>query len=185
MVQLLCFFALFTPPLELFSSFLCLWDPYIDKGKREAFSLHQKSEARRLAFRETLYNHTFYIVISLGAKKKMSFNKQASEFNKIPISGITSSDTSNGAIAIPSERPTCDSSDNMEEKQLKRKRRNTIPLRPNHSLNLWSFMKNAIGKELTKIPMPVSTFLPVFQILYSFFFLHRLILMSPSRCCSE
>lgn len=35
-------------------------------------------------------------------------------------------------------------------------RRMTIPIRPNHSLNLWSIMKNCIGKELTKIPMPVN-----------------------------
>lgn len=35
-------------------------------------------------------------------------------------------------------------------------RRCTIPERPNQSLNLWSFMKNCIGKELTKIPMPVN-----------------------------
>ncbi len=36
------------------------------------------------------------------------------------------------------------------------KRRKTIPEKPNYSLNLWSIMKNCIGKELTKIPMPVS-----------------------------
>lgn len=35
-------------------------------------------------------------------------------------------------------------------------RRTKIPERPNQSLNLWSFMKNCIGKELTKIPMPVN-----------------------------
>ncbi|KAF7489040.1 Oxysterol-binding protein 1 [Sarcoptes scabiei] len=37
-----------------------------------------------------------------------------------------------------------------------RQRRTSIPVRPNHSLNLWSIMKNCIGKELTKIPMPVN-----------------------------
>lgn len=39
-----------------------------------------------------------------------------------------------------------------------RQRRTRIPLRPSHSLNLWSIMKNCIGKELTKIPMPVVKF---------------------------
>ncbi|KER27084.1 hypothetical protein T265_05783 [Opisthorchis viverrini] len=34
-------------------------------------------------------------------------------------------------------------------------RRTSIPPKPNYSLNLWSIMKNCIGKELTKIPMPV------------------------------
>jgi hypothetical protein len=32
-----------------------------------------------------------------------------------------------------------------------------VPDKPNYPLNLWSIMKNCIGKELTKIPMPVST----------------------------
>ncbi len=35
-------------------------------------------------------------------------------------------------------------------------RRTTIPPKPNISLNLWSILSNCIGKELTKIPMPVS-----------------------------
>uniref|UniRef100_A0A8C6WSN3 Oxysterol-binding protein n=1 Tax=Neogobius melanostomus TaxID=47308 RepID=A0A8C6WSN3_9GOBI len=37
-----------------------------------------------------------------------------------------------------------------------KKRRNRIPDKPNYSLNLWSIMKNCIGKELSKIPMPVN-----------------------------
>ncbi|XP_054717712.1 oxysterol-binding protein 1-like [Uloborus diversus] len=38
----------------------------------------------------------------------------------------------------------------------KKQRRLTVPEKPNYSLNLWSIMKNCIGKELTKIPMPVN-----------------------------
>lgn len=37
-----------------------------------------------------------------------------------------------------------------------KKRRTRIPDKPNYSLNLWSIMKNCIGKELSKIPMPVG-----------------------------
>uniref|UniRef100_A0A665URV7 Oxysterol-binding protein n=1 Tax=Echeneis naucrates TaxID=173247 RepID=A0A665URV7_ECHNA len=40
--------------------------------------------------------------------------------------------------------------------QLQRTRRSRIPDKPNYSLNLWSIMKNCIGKELSKIPMPVN-----------------------------
>ncbi|XP_046901137.1 oxysterol-binding protein 2 [Hypomesus transpacificus] len=40
--------------------------------------------------------------------------------------------------------------------QLCRTRRSRIPDKPNYSLNLWSIMKNCIGKELSKIPMPVN-----------------------------
>ncbi|KRZ58649.1 Oxysterol-binding protein 2, partial [Trichinella nativa] len=36
-------------------------------------------------------------------------------------------------------------------------RRQRIPPKPNVPLNLWSIMKNCIGKELSKIPMPVNT----------------------------
>ncbi|CAD7087770.1 unnamed protein product [Hermetia illucens] len=37
-----------------------------------------------------------------------------------------------------------------------RKRRTRVPDKPNYPLNLWSIMKNCIGKELSKIPMPVN-----------------------------
>ncbi|KAG8146124.1 hypothetical protein E2320_012516 [Naja naja] len=37
-----------------------------------------------------------------------------------------------------------------------KKRRTQIPDKPNYSLNLWSIMKNCIGKELSKIPMPIN-----------------------------
>uniref|UniRef100_A0A3Q3R2B0 Oxysterol-binding protein n=1 Tax=Monopterus albus TaxID=43700 RepID=A0A3Q3R2B0_MONAL len=40
--------------------------------------------------------------------------------------------------------------------QLRRTRRTHIPDKPNYSLNLWSIMKNCIGKDLSKIPMPVN-----------------------------
>lgn len=36
------------------------------------------------------------------------------------------------------------------------KRRTKIPEKPNHPLNLWSIIKNCIGKDLSKIPMPVN-----------------------------
>uniref|UniRef100_A0A646QFV7 Oxysterol-binding protein n=1 Tax=Hemiscolopendra marginata TaxID=943146 RepID=A0A646QFV7_9MYRI len=44
----------------------------------------------------------------------------------------------------------------MSEKQSERTRRKAIPTKPNYSINLWSIMKNCIGKDLTKIPMPVN-----------------------------
>ncbi|CAJ0597352.1 unnamed protein product [Cylicocyclus nassatus] len=37
-----------------------------------------------------------------------------------------------------------------------RERRTTVPDRPDLPINLWSIMKNCIGKELSKIPMPVN-----------------------------
>lgn len=38
----------------------------------------------------------------------------------------------------------------------KRQRRTRVPDKPNYPLNLWSIMKNCIGKDLSKIPMPVN-----------------------------
>ncbi|KAJ0057172.1 hypothetical protein NL108_002109, partial [Boleophthalmus pectinirostris] len=38
----------------------------------------------------------------------------------------------------------------------RRTRRCRIPDKPNYSLNLWSIMKNCIGKDLSRIPMPVN-----------------------------
>ncbi|CAH8839050.1 unnamed protein product [Trichobilharzia szidati] len=37
-----------------------------------------------------------------------------------------------------------------------RKRRTSIPVSPKIALNLWGIIKNAIGKDLTKIPIPVN-----------------------------
>ncbi|UJR30663.1 hypothetical protein I4U23_018187 [Adineta vaga] len=43
----------------------------------------------------------------------------------------------------------------------KRKRRDRIPERPNYSVNLWSIIKNCVGKDLTKIPIPVNFSEPI------------------------
>ncbi len=37
-----------------------------------------------------------------------------------------------------------------------RQRRTRVPDRPNLSISLWSIVKNSIGKDLTKIPVPVN-----------------------------
>lgn len=42
----------------------------------------------------------------------------------------------------------------VANKAVWRKRRTRIKEKPNHSVNLWSIMKNCIGKDLSKIPMP-------------------------------
>ncbi|KRY00236.1 Oxysterol-binding protein 1 [Trichinella pseudospiralis] len=44
-----------------------------------------------------------------------------------------------------------------KSKEALSQRRQCIPPKPNVPLNLWSIMKNCIGKELSKIPMPVNT----------------------------
>ncbi|XP_077310818.1 oxysterol-binding protein 1-like [Lithobates pipiens] len=44
----------------------------------------------------------------------------------------------------------------LPSEDTRKERRTRIPHKPNYSLNLWSVMKNCIGKELSKIPMPVN-----------------------------
>uniref|UniRef100_A0A0M3IM38 Oxysterol-binding protein n=1 Tax=Ascaris lumbricoides TaxID=6252 RepID=A0A0M3IM38_ASCLU len=43
------------------------------------------------------------------------------------------------------------------DQSVAKRRRSHIPDRPQVSLNLWSIMRNCIGKELSKIPMPFNT----------------------------
>ncbi|XP_023716745.1 oxysterol-binding protein 1 isoform X7 [Cryptotermes secundus] len=47
-------------------------------------------------------------------------------------------------------------SSSVSASDTKRSRRTRVPDKPNYPLNLWSIMKNCIGKELSKIPMPVN-----------------------------
>lgn len=37
-----------------------------------------------------------------------------------------------------------------------RQRRTRIPDKPNHSVSLWGILKNCIGRDLTKIALPVN-----------------------------
>uniref|UniRef100_A0A673ZT70 Oxysterol-binding protein n=1 Tax=Salmo trutta TaxID=8032 RepID=A0A673ZT70_SALTR len=60
------------------------------------------------------------------------------------------------AIPMIGTRTINNPHDSGKELQPLRKRRSRIPDKPNYSLNLWSIMKNCIGKELSKIPMPVN-----------------------------
>lgn len=57
-------------------------------------------------------------------------------------------------------KKTMDDTDNikltMVQKTPGRNRRSKVPEKPNYPLNLWSIMKNCIGKDLSKIPMPVN-----------------------------
>lgn len=76
--------------------------------------------------------------------RKSLLNRQSSQSSTSSYNfGIKSSSSANGGALTSSVHP-------------KRERRKLIPEKPNYSLNLWSIMKNCIGKELSKIPMPVN-----------------------------
>lgn len=46
--------------------------------------------------------------------------------------------------------------DKSKQTVSKRVRRKRVPDKPDYPLNLWLIVKNCIGKDLTKIPMPVN-----------------------------
>ncbi|KAK0416292.1 hypothetical protein QR680_012401 [Steinernema hermaphroditum] len=58
---------------------------------------------------------------------------------------LSNTDTSSNAVSLSTPTPTG-----------ARKRRTAVLPRPQVGLNLWSIMRNCIGKELSKIPMPVN-----------------------------
>ncbi|GAB1861944.1 Oxysterol-binding protein 1 [Camponotus japonicus] len=90
----------------------------------------------------------------------------------LPVSDSTGAEsflivTDSTAAQIPSPVATTDDLDNTWQANnggsgtrvttvSKRKRRIKVPDKPNYPLNLWSIMKNCIGKDLSKIPMPVN-----------------------------
>uniref|UniRef100_A0A8C3A8U3 Oxysterol-binding protein n=1 Tax=Cyclopterus lumpus TaxID=8103 RepID=A0A8C3A8U3_CYCLU len=59
-------------------------------------------------------------------------------------------------ITVPADPQFHKSESPSQELVPLKKRRTCISDKPNYSLNLWSIMKNCIGKELSKIPMPVN-----------------------------
>ncbi|XP_036150548.1 oxysterol-binding protein 1 [Monomorium pharaonis] len=88
----------------------------------------------------------------------------------LPVSDSTGADsflivTDSTAAQTPSPVTVTDDLDNTWRSNnggnstgmtTKRKRRTRVPDKPNYPLNLWSIMKNCIGKDLSKIPMPVN-----------------------------
>lgn len=90
-----------------------------------------------------------------GHRRKVSQTAKECISGVSPSTAAKEADTS-GESSQPSSAP---GTPRTLESGEQRSRRTRIPERPNQSLNLWSIMKNCIGKELTKIPMPVSSFL--------------------------
>jgi oxysterol-binding protein 1 len=48
------------------------------------------------------------------------------------------------------------SSDHLNGNNIVATRRTRIPNKPNYPLSLWSLLKNCIGKDLSKIALPVN-----------------------------
>lgn len=90
--------------------------------------------------------HDLNSCITTGVKKRTRF-RNVSKVHCIPVI-VLPCQLNEEPLAMSQESPT-------QELLPLKKRRTRIPDKPNYSLNLWSIMKNCIGKELSKIPMPV------------------------------
>ncbi|EDW67761.1 oxysterol-binding protein 1 [Drosophila virilis] len=64
--------------------------------------------------------------------------------------------TATQANEIVNPPPTGGSNEASEKQVQFRCRRTRVPDKPNYPLNLWTLMKNCIGKDLSKIPMPIN-----------------------------
>ncbi|XP_030586849.1 oxysterol-binding protein 1-like isoform X3 [Archocentrus centrarchus] len=82
--------------------------------------------------------------------------EEPAEFITVPADPKYHRRSGSNVSGISSETGTDDQSVNLLELEPVRQRRTRIPDKPNYYLNLWSIMKNCIGKELSKIPMPVN-----------------------------
>ncbi|XP_058996092.1 oxysterol-binding protein 2 isoform X5 [Mustela lutreola] len=88
---------------------------------------------------DAMEDSTSFITVITEAKE----DRKAEGGTTGPVDWTSSDNVLDGASLVPKGPP-------------KVKRRVRIPDKPNYSLNLWSIMKNCIGRELSKIPMPVN-----------------------------
>lgn len=106
---------------------------------------------------DDVYSSEEDIQVDVFTRSKSTIDGAAAKDDK--VEGL--SNLANSSDKLPTQSSALVPSNSVSNGTLKttQQRRTRIPLRPSHSLNLWSIMKNCIGKELTKIPMPVVGFL--------------------------
>ncbi|KAK3084224.1 hypothetical protein FSP39_010268 [Pinctada imbricata] len=82
-------------------------------------------------------------------------HKDSAKTQKPATASVKSQHKRTSSKDLKTAKP-CNSSSVSTLPKTTRSRRPLIPPKPNYSLNLWSIMKNCIGKDLSKIPMPVN-----------------------------
>lgn len=112
----------------------------------------------------------FIVQVPFGHRRTpsgISTSSQASEGRLLGENIVDSeSDNENTTISVITRRNaspadnstsvTISTTNEDGDVQSKKTRRTRVPDKPNYPLNLWSIMKNCIGKDLSKIPMPVN-----------------------------
>ncbi|XP_062333286.1 oxysterol-binding protein 1 isoform X3 [Osmerus eperlanus] len=112
-------------------------------GKGDASDEDDENE-----FFDAMEDPAEYITVPADPKYHRRSGSNASGFSS--EMGMDDQSLDEQSLASNPESP------HSQEVEPVRKRRSHIPDKPNYSLNLWSIMKNCIGKELSKIPMPVN-----------------------------
>ncbi|XP_069989946.1 oxysterol-binding protein 1 isoform X11 [Penaeus vannamei] len=121
-------------------------DPNPEQVK-EVLSGHSHSEDEEEnefedAVEELAENFIVHVNTSQAHRRSNSNVSQLSD-EMASLNGSQATTPTDGIVAQANGRP-------------KRQRRIRVPDKPNYPINLWSIMKNCIGKELSKIPMPVN-----------------------------
>ncbi|XP_042856233.1 oxysterol-binding protein 1-like isoform X3 [Penaeus japonicus] len=121
-------------------------DPNPEQVK-EVLSGHSHSEDEEEnefedAVEELAENFIVHVNTSQAHRRSNSNVSQLSD-EMASLNGSQATTPTDGVVAQANGRP-------------KRQRRIRVPDKPNYPINLWSIMKNCIGKELSKIPMPVN-----------------------------
>ncbi|EYC02747.1 hypothetical protein Y032_0098g3104 [Ancylostoma ceylanicum] len=91
--------------------------------------------------------------LSLSGSRRHGSNQNSDSESFATLNDVPPSAAAGMASAPSSFTPTRNAT---VRARAGRERRSTIPDRPDLPINLWSIMKNCIGKELSKIPMPVN-----------------------------
>ena len=93
-------------------------------------------------------------VVTVRTKMKKQLTN-ANSVSPVPNGSVVADAASVEVVVDPSLNANNNSSTQQPQAPA-RVRRSVIPVKPNYPLNLWGIMKNCIGKELSKIPMPVN-----------------------------
>ncbi|KAM7017993.1 oxysterol-binding protein 2 isoform 1-T1 [Tautogolabrus adspersus] len=121
--------------------------PTTNKARSERLPKEEASDDEDTEFFDAMEDSPAFITVTATE----STQHRRSQSNLSGASGGQPSDWNQDNHMSPSYNDV-----SGKELQPRRQRRTHVPDKPNYSLNLWSIMKNCIGKELSKIPMPVN-----------------------------
>lgn len=105
----------------------------------------------------TITGHVCVCLFQFRMNGSPSFVPSPGPIDGTFVDALNAPPTTEEATKTPGKRASLgDGSSKINTSITHHQRRATIPPRPRISLNLWGVLKNCIGKELSRIPLPVS-----------------------------